>query len=224
MTRIIFVRHGEADGNIDRNFHGHYNSNLTENGYVQAGLAADYLKDTPIDVLYSSDLTRTFETAKAISKVKGLPIITCENLREINGGDWENVPWEQLPVQFADSYDKWLHQPHLLQMPNGESMVQFQQRVLSAVEEIVTANQGKNICIVTHGTAIKSMLCRYYGRHLSELPDMKWYDNASISIVDFDDELKPTVVLEGEASHLGETSTLAKQSWWRKKLIEGAEE
>ena len=45
-TKIIFVRHGEAEGNIKRIFHGFYNSSLTEDGHIQASLSAKYLHDT----------------------------------------------------------------------------------------------------------------------------------------------------------------------------------
>lgn len=224
MTKVIFVRHGEAEGNIDRRFHGHYDSNLTENGRKQIKLAAQRLKNESIDVIYSSDMTRTFLTAKAIAEGRRLEITKVGALREIYGGDWEDVPWDQLPLKFPESYNFWLNDPFHLKMPNGESMVDFQQRVYNAVNEIVTQNKNKKICIATHGTVIKVLLCRYYNKSLSELPDMTWHDNASITVVEFDDNLNPTVVLEGDNKHLGELSTLAKQSWWRKKLIEGVED
>ena len=43
-TRFIVVRHGEADGNIIRIFHGQYNSKLTEDGHIQARRTADFFK------------------------------------------------------------------------------------------------------------------------------------------------------------------------------------
>ena len=217
MTRVIFVRHGEAEGNVSHNFHGHFNSNLTPNGYAQAERAAQRLKDELIDVIYASDLTRTLETAKPIAKIKNLDIHLDEQLREINGGDWENVAWDELPNLHKESYDNWLNSPHLLVMPNGESMVDFQDRLLSAVKRIVQKHEGENICIVTHGTAIKVMLCEYYGKLLSEMPEMLWHDNASISIVEFDDFLKPTIISEGENEHLGELSTFSRQDWWKRE-------
>ena len=224
MTRVIFIRHGEAEGNVNRNFHGYYNSNLTDNGREQVKLAAKWLENEHIDVFYSSDLTRTYDTALAVAQGRGLDIIKNERLREICGGDWEEVRWEELPEKFPESYEHWLKSPHLLVMPNGEAMTDFQDRVYSEVNDIVTANAGKSIAIATHGTVIKVLMCRYYGKHLSELPGMRWHDNAAVTIVEFDDNMKPTVLIEGENSFLGELSTLAKQSWWRKKLIEGEEE
>ncbi len=220
-TRVIFIRHGEAEGNINRNFHGHYNSKLTDNGREQIKLAAQRLKDEHIDVLYSSDLTRAYETAAAVAKGRGLEINKDERLREIFGGEWEDIPWDELPSKFPESYGYWLSDPLHLKMPNGEAMVDFQQRVANAVSDIVGKNNNKAVCISTHGTVIKVLLCKYHGKTLSDLPNMLWHDNASITIVEFDDMQNPNVVLEGDNAHLGELSTLAKQSWWRKKLIEG---
>jgi len=221
MTKLIFVRHGEAEGNVSRHFHGNFNSHLTENGYKQAALTAEALKNQKIDVIYSSDLTRTVETAKPIAEIFNLDIYTDKNLREIFGGDWENVPWASLPELYSESYDHWLHTPHLLVMPNGESMVDFQSRVLAATQRILTKHKGQTICIVTHGTAIKVMMCEFKGKLLSQLCDILWYDNASYSIIEFDDKFSPTIILEGENKQLGELSTLATQSWWRKDSTEG---
>ena len=221
MTKVIFVRHGEAEGNIERNFHGHYNSNLTENGRVQIKLTAERLKGEEIDVIYSSDLNRTYETALAIAEGRNINVVKNENLREINGGKWEDVPWDALPVLFPESYDYWLRDPQKLVMPGGESMVEFQNRVVSAVWEIVKLHKNKNILIATHGTVIKVLLCKYRGKTLSDLPDMAWHDNASITVVEFDDNLAPNVVLEGDNKHLGDLGTIEKQSWWRKEPAAG---
>ncbi|MFA7636598.1 MAG: histidine phosphatase family protein, partial [Monoglobales bacterium] len=106
-TRFIIVRHAEAEGNIIRIFHGHYNSSLTEDGHIQAKRAAEALKKYKIDHIYSSDLNRTVSTAEYISSCSGLEIKKDERLREINGGGWENVPWDDLPSLFPESYKHW---------------------------------------------------------------------------------------------------------------------
>lgn len=215
MTKVFFIRHGEAEGNVDRNFHGHYNSALTKNGKEQIKLVAKRLASERIDIIYSSDLKRAYKTAEAIAKGRQIKIITDKRLREIFGGKWEGVPWEQLPLLFPESYEAWVNDPSALRMPGGETMVEFQDRIFNVVCEIVRQNADKTICIATHGTAIKALLCKYYGKALSDMPDMTWHDNASITIVDFDKECKPNVKTEGDNTHLGGLSTLAKQSWWR---------
>ena len=51
MTTLIYVRHGEAEGNVNRNFHGFYNSSLTSNGREQIKRAAVRLSQTHIDAI-----------------------------------------------------------------------------------------------------------------------------------------------------------------------------
>jgi len=214
LSYIIFVRHGEADGNVELRFHGHFDSNLTANGHKQAQLTAERLAGEQIDVIYSSDLKRTVATAQYIAAPRGLSVITHPGLREIFGGEWEDTPWEELPLKFPESYENWLKFPHLLKMPGGESMADFQKRIQKTVDEIVAQNIDKHICIVTHGTAIKALVCLWKGIGLDKFPELPWYDNTSITIAEFDGE-KYKLLLEGDNSHLGEHSTLAKQDWWK---------
>jgi len=214
VTRLIFVRHAQAEGNYIREFHGWTDSSLTPMGHIQAKKAAEKLKDTPIDVIYSSSLKRTMQTAQYIADIKGLPIIRTDKLKEINGGDWEGRKFDELPKLWPHEYDTWENEPHIHKMPNGESMEEFQKRVLDEVKYIIDKNKGKNICIVTHGTVIKALLCHFRYCTLEEMINIEWCDNASITIIDCEDgEFK--IITEGDASHLGdEYSTIKNQEWW----------
>lgn len=215
-TRLIFVRHAEAEGNANRVFHGWTDSSLTPKGHSQGRRVADRLKDEKIDIIYSSSLKRTLQTAEYISQVKGLPIIRTDKLKEINGGDWEDKSWEVLPVKWPEEYRTWEKEPQSHKMPNGETMVDFQQRVLGEVKYIINNNKGKHICVVTHGTAIKALLCAFYTCTLEEMLRIPWHDNTSVTIVDYDDEKEEFhVVMERDTSHLEkEMSTLENQEWW----------
>lgn len=59
MTRIYLVRHAEAEGNLYRIAHGHYNGLITARGYKQIAVLQQRLAHIPIDAVYSSDLFRT---------------------------------------------------------------------------------------------------------------------------------------------------------------------
>lgn len=217
-TRLIFVRHAEAEGNKIRRFHGWTDSAITEKGHLQAERVAERLKDTPIDVIYSSSLQRTRQTAGYIAAAKGMEIITSENLREINGGDWENVPWAELEHRWPKEYSTWENDPHKHRMPNGESMEEFQQRLLNEVMYIISQHEGKNICIVTHGTAIRALICHFRACTLEEMINVSWCDNTAITIIDYEDGTFKTVV-EGDSSHLDkELSTIVNQDWLEEYL------
>lgn len=213
-TRLIIVRHAEAEGNKIRRFHGWTDSEITEKGHLQAQHVAERLKNVDIDVLYSSSLKRTLQTAQYISEVKNLPIIRTDKLKEINGGDWEGRTWEELARLWPQAYDTWENRPHLHQMPNGESMVEFQKRLVEEVKCIISKNVGRNICIVTHGTAIRALICYFRACSLEEIIDIAWCDNTAITIMDYEDGIFTTVT-EGDSTHLGsDLGTIQNQDWW----------
>lgn len=214
-TKFIVVRHGEAEGNIIRIFHGQYNSNLTDDGHIQAERAALYLKDFKIDQLYSSDLSRTVDTAKHIAKYHNLEIHTNPLLREIDGGKWENVPWDDLPGMFPESYGHWENDIAKTVMPGGESISEMFERTKSAFSDLAAAHSGETVCVVTHGTVIRALLCLWRGIPLADMQTTPWFDNASITIVDYSDS-GCELISEGISSHLEGVSTFDKQDWWQR--------
>ncbi|NTV90615.1 MAG: histidine phosphatase family protein [Clostridiales bacterium] len=217
-TRLILVRHAEAEGNSKRLFQGWTDGVLTDKGHLQAERVAGRLKDMNIDVLYSSSLTRTMETASYTSKIKELPINSTESLREINGGDWENIPWNLLSTKWPEEYETWEKTPHIHKMPNGESMTEFYRRLVNGLEEILEENIGRNVCIFTHGTAIRALLCYIKGATLDEMLNIQWCDNTALTIADYEDG-RFDLVLEGDASHLGDDlGTIINQEWWQEFL------
>ncbi len=213
-TRLIIVRHAEAEGNYRRVFHGWTDSSITEKGHRQAKMVAEKLVHVKIDVIYSSSLKRTLETAQYISDVKNLPIIRTDKLKEINGGDWEGCSWHELPEKWPRHYDTWENSPHAHVMPNGESMEELQERMVAEIEYIIGRNKGKNICIVTHGTAIKALMCHLRTCNLDEILSIPWFDNTAVTIVDYDDG-SYNILAEGDISHLSdELSTIKNQDWY----------
>jgi broad specificity phosphatase PhoE/orotate phosphoribosyltransferase len=205
-TVLIIVRHAEAEGNANRLFHGWTDSKITKKGHFQALAVAKRLSREKIDVVYSSSLKRTLQTAEYISEVKNLPIIRTDKLKEINGGDWEDILWEILPEKWPKEYHSWEKKPHKHRMPNGESMTEFQSRIVDEFKYIINKNKGKNVCVVTHGTAIKSLMCFFKGLELEEMINIPWYDNTSVTIVEhsmIDNQFNKFIILtEGDTSHL----------------------
>lgn len=213
-TRLIFVRHAEAEGNLIREFHGWTDSSITTRGMAQGELLKKRFAHIPVDVLYSSSLKRTLQTAAFISDACGKAAIPLDGLKEINGGEWEGKRWDELSGIWPIEHDTWENSPHLHKMPKGESMVEFRERLMETVKDIISKNIGKNICIVTHGTAIRSMMTWFYGFPLDAMSDIMWYDNTSITMVDFENNTFD-VIMEGDAKHLGsELSTIQNQDWW----------
>ena len=81
--KIYFIRHGHPD---------YKNDCLTELGHKQAEAAADRLKDSGIERIFSSSNGRAFQTAKHTAKRLGLEVISCDFMREIGYGSIDNKP------------------------------------------------------------------------------------------------------------------------------------
>ena len=82
MTRFLFIRHGESDGNRYGLFTGQGDLPLTKLGHRQADAAAAYVAEqygNRIDGVYASDLARAWDTGKAAADRLGLPITRTED-------------------------------------------------------------------------------------------------------------------------------------------------
>jgi broad specificity phosphatase PhoE len=224
VTRVYLIRHAEAHGNIGRVFQGHSDGDVSENGIKQLQRLSERCRSLNFDAIYSSPLQRAYKTAQAANLHHGLPIITLDSLKEINGGHWEGKLFKELPVLFPDEHDIWENEPWNFNVQGGESMQEVFERIWGAVQGIVISHPNQSVCVVSHGCAIRNFLCRAYAKELCELNTIDWCDNTAISIIDFDENLKAQVVLANDASHLDkETSTINKQEWWI-RLKGGAEQ
>ncbi len=206
-TRFYFVRHGESMGNLEEKFNGHINFDLTEKGHAQAECTAQFLDTYPIDVIYSSDLNRAYQTAEHTAKRKSLPIIKSEALREINGGAYEGMEYKSIIDHYPQEFHIWLNDIGNAACPGGESVAALQARVHNEIMRILHENRGKHILITTHATPIRVMTCLWNGIPLSEMRKTNWVNNASVTIVDYDENDNSEVIAYNLADHIGELNT-----------------
>ena len=213
---LYIIRHGKTYWNEEKRIQGWADIDLTESGRRVAVESAEGMKNIHFDAIYSSPLKRAYQTAEAINSFRNLTVEIHEDLIEINGGDWEGHYWRDLPGLFPEDTVLWNTRPYDFAPKNGEPMRHVYERMKCAVLEIVEKNQGKQICITSHGCAIRNFLCWAMGKPIEKINEVDWCDNTAVSIIDFNDAFEPTAVLANDASHLsGETSTFSKQTWWK---------
>lgn len=209
MTTLIFVRHGQSKSNRSRVFTGHQNPPLTQLGRDQAERTAAYLDRFPIARIYSSDLLRAVQTAEPTAQRRGLPIITDPELRELYAGDWEGMPFDRISTGYPETYRVLKHDIGRLQCPNGESFVELLHRVSACVDRIVRGNRGSCIAVFSHATPLRAMGCVWYGIPAERAVELPGGPNASVSVVEYDDDLRPTVLQYAYGDHLsGEITVL----------------
>ena len=95
-TTLLFIRHGETDANVNGQLEGATDRPLNATGQAQAqALAARLLSENrPIQVIYSSSLTRARQTAAALATALGeLPVQVDPDLSEYRLGEWDGRYW-----------------------------------------------------------------------------------------------------------------------------------
>ncbi len=161
MSRKIFlIRHAQSIGNRDNIIQGHYDTPLTELGESQAENTAIWFeknkKELNIQSIYSSDLTRTRQTAQPICEKLGLELITKEEIREAFFGKWEGKKEEDIEREDPHTYNSWKDSKSWV--PEWcETFAEQKQRAITSVKEIVNQTNG-NIIIVSHGGFIYAFL------------------------------------------------------------------
>ncbi len=209
MTTIYLIRHAEAEGNLYRRCHGHYNSLITENGYRQIEALRRRFSTIHVDAVYSSDLFRTMTTARAVYEPKGLPLHTTPLLRETGCGVWEDIPWGNLDRTDSVQLSKYLRCDETWQVEGSETFPGVRERMGRCLLELATRHDGQAIAAVSHGMAIRTVVASFLGMEIGQLPI---WENTSVTTLEVESG-QVTVKTMGDTSHLTkEISTFARQA------------
>ena len=218
VTKVYLIRHAEAEGNLYRRVHGWYDSLITENGYQQIKALEDRFRDIPVDAVYSSDLFRTRTTASAIYKPKGLELNTRHALREIHLGIWEDMTWAEADRMDPEQMTYFNTNDPRFCCEGSENFDQLRQRVSQGILTIAASYPGKTVAIFSHGMAIRNVIAHFKGIPVEKTHELVPHgDNTAVALLEIDSD-RVEVKYFNDNSHLSDdTSTLARQSWWRKK-------
>ena len=183
QPRIGLWRHGQTDWNIENRFQGHTDIALNAVGRFQVEHAAKVLIGmNPIKIV-SSDLTRTQETASALSNLAGVATIIDAGLRETNGGNWEGRTGEENRAADHENFLGWLHGADVPAGQIGERRSEVAARARVVIDREMESALG-TVVFVTHGGTARCIL-----GSILDLPFEKWsalggLSNASWSVLE----------------------------------------
>ena len=184
MGSWYLVRHGETDWNRSGRIQGHTDVPLNDNGRREIGLLAERLVPCSFASVYSSDLSRTSESAGIIVNGRGVSVVADPDLREFSYGEWEGLTTREIEAQFPNAYAQLMGAENsAFVAPGGESSAQVLDRVrrfCAMADERHSA--AEDILVVAHGGTIRALVAC-----LLDLPnDSLWkfeVGRASLSIV-----------------------------------------
>ncbi|MCL1874720.1 MAG: histidine phosphatase family protein [Synergistaceae bacterium] len=153
--KMLLIRHGKTDWNVDVRFQGSTDIPLNDYGYQQAFKTAARLKSWQGAPVYSSPLKRAMQTAEVISA--GAPVIPLDGLTEINFGDWEGALVSDIRKKDKVALDAW-HRDGFFSIPeNAEPWGQVYGRVSASVK-VCLQREEERIIVVAHGGIIRALM------------------------------------------------------------------
>jgi len=188
MPVLLLIRHATNDFVKTGRLPGRTpNIHLNEEGRRQAEALACLLHEHPLDAIYSSPLERAIETAWRIAADRNLPVAICRDLADTDNGDYTGMEIKRLSEDEA-TRDFWrvvIETPSQARFPNGEGLLEMQQRVVRALEALIAAHPDREVqasgdpagsgaedkpkrrpqvlAIVAHADVIKAALAHYLG-------------------------------------------------------------
>jgi broad specificity phosphatase PhoE len=157
VTDLLLVRHGETDWNREHRVQGHTDVPLNARGRAQADALAGRLADVPLVAVYSSDLSRAYETAVAVVRDRALEVTVDARLREKNFGSWEGLTDLEIAERFPDAVrGGW---------GDGETTDDVSARVVEIIEVIRARHGEGSVLVVSHGGALRAILAHLDVEH-----------------------------------------------------------
>jgi probable phosphoglycerate mutase len=212
VTTVVLIRHGRTHLTESKRISGRGGEDpkLSDLGRLDARMAAAAVKQignsgpwsflTPVSAIVTSPIQRTVDTANIISNELGLSVSTNENIAEISFGDWDGHTNDEVRQKWPEEFSAWQGSWHVAP-PNGESLKEFDERVMAGLFEIVEANQGKTVAVVSHVMPIRGMARRAIDGGISAY----WAPQispCSISILRFWGKQAAEVLALNSTSHL----------------------
>lgn len=163
MSKLVLVRHGQSQWNLENKFTGWVDVDLTPQGEEEAKKAGIKLKGIQFDKAYTSDLKRAQKTLAIILKEinqSNLPTEKDKALNERHYGDLQGLDKAETAKKYGDAQVKIWRRSYDIAPPNGESLKDTAARTLPYFRsKIVTdLKSGKNIIIAAHGNSLRSIV------------------------------------------------------------------
>jgi probable phosphoglycerate mutase len=180
VTTFLIVRHGETEWNVAGRLQGWRDSPLSAGGRAQAEAVAARLAREPVDALVASDLGRTRATAAPVAARLGLSTATEPGLRERCYGVLEGMTWAEIERHHAEDYGRLVARDQDYRVPEGESGIQFRDRVFDAFERLAAIHGEARVVVVTHGGVLGIVYRRAHDIAL-EMPRTFAVPNAALN-------------------------------------------
>jgi 2,3-bisphosphoglycerate-dependent phosphoglycerate mutase len=163
MARLILLRHGESQWNLENRFTGWVDVPLSPRGTQEAKDAGVKLKGFTFDRAFTSVLSRANETLRLVLEAvgqTGIPIEKDKALNERMYGDLQGLNKAETAQKYGEAQVKIWRRSYDVKPPGGESLKDTAERVLPYYEAKIKPYvlKGETILIAAHGNSLRALV------------------------------------------------------------------
>lgn len=194
---LYLVRHGATDNNRARppRLQGRRTDPaLSNEGQDQAEATGRLLADVAVDAVFASPLLRARQTAGAIAGPHNLDVQLVEDLIEVDVGDWEGRPWDEIERTNPEAYRAFMTDASINAYLGGENLQTVLDRSGPAFERLFEENLGRVIVAVAHNVVNRAYLAGLLGLPLAKYRSVP-QDNCGVNLLRYrDGKVKPVTL------------------------------
>jgi 2,3-bisphosphoglycerate-dependent phosphoglycerate mutase len=169
MGRLVLLRHGESQWNLENRFTGWVDVPLSPKGREEAEAAGRKLQGYQFDQAFTSVLKRAIDTLTIVLEVTGqtgIPVEKDQALNERMYGELQGLNKAETAQKFGDQQVKLWRRSYDIRPPGGESLKDTAERVLPYYERRIRPEvlAGKTLLIAAHGNSLRALVM-----HLDQL-------------------------------------------------------
>ena len=170
MSKLVLLRHGQSQWNLENRFTGWKDIELSENGMLEAKESGRLIKEKkiPIDIVYSSALKRSIDTAIIAMKEANydhlfnngeLIIIKNIAVNERDYGDLTGLNKKETAEKYGKEQVHIWRRSYDVNPPGGESLKNVVERVKPYFENTMKKDleNRKNILLSAHGNSLRAL-------------------------------------------------------------------
>jgi 2,3-bisphosphoglycerate-dependent phosphoglycerate mutase len=163
MARLVLLRHGESQWNLENRFTGWVDVPLSPRGIQEAKDAGKKLRGFTFDRAFTSVLARANETLRLVLEAIGQTAIPVEKDKALNErmyGELQGLNKDETVKKYGEAQVKIWRRSYDVRPPGGESLKDTAERVLPYYEGTIKPHllKGDTILAAAHGNSLRALI------------------------------------------------------------------
>jgi len=163
MARLILLRHGESQWNLENRFTGWVDVPLSPRGIQEAKDAGEKLRGYTFDRAFTSVLARANETLRLVLDTisqTDIPVEKDKALNERMYGELQGLNKDETAKKYGEAQVKIWRRSYDVRPPGGESLKDTAERVLPYYEQTIKPylQKGDTILVAAHGNSLRALI------------------------------------------------------------------